>query len=143
MMNKRGKREKFDDSRWGDYYCAAGRAEEGTGGQRGERKRGQHLSEKKTSPLSPIGDFPGEEDGGSGGGEDLLVAENVFLCLDAGSLSFLSFTQSNSAQMKRDNTNMSCRSSYRPSRSFNAEILLFSCPFNFLFVVCFEDEQIT
>lgn len=35
-------REKFDYSRWADYYCAAGMAEEGTGGQRRERKRGQH-----------------------------------------------------------------------------------------------------
>lgn len=45
---KRGEREKFDYSRWADYYCAAGRAEEGTGGQRRERK---HLSEKKTTSL--------------------------------------------------------------------------------------------
>lgn len=41
-MNKRGKREKLDYSRWADYYCAAGKAEEGTGGQRRERERGKH-----------------------------------------------------------------------------------------------------
>ncbi len=72
---RRGEREKFDYSRWGDYYCAAGRAEEGTGGQRGGEKAraARHLSEKKTaSSLSPVGDFPREETG--------AVARRGFAC---------------------------------------------------------------
>lgn len=40
----RGKEEekegKSDYSRWADYYCAAEKTEEGTGGQRRERKWG-------------------------------------------------------------------------------------------------------